>query len=172
MDVIDAIRGRRSIRKFQDRPIQEEELDLLIECAILSPNAGNQQAWQFALITSPEVKKMLLKFAPGIFRNPPAIILVCAKEEKTDAESKLTYMADCAIAAQNIMLAAYGLGIGSCPIFSYSKTAWKEILGIPGGIEPYIAITLGYPAESPAPPQRKKTSDVAFLNIFGTRWGS
>jgi nitroreductase len=172
MDVIDAIRGRRSIRKFQDTVVREEKLDLLIECAIWSPNAGNEQAWQFAVITSPEVKKMLLKFAPGIFTNPPAIILICAREERTDFESRLAYMADCAIAAQNIMLAAYNLGIGSCPIFSYSKTAWKEILGIPGGIEPYIAITLGYPAESPAPPPRKNTSDAAFINNFSKRWGS
>ncbi|MBC8492893.1 MAG: nitroreductase family protein, partial [Chloroflexi bacterium] len=83
-----------------------------------------------------------------------------------------TYLADCAIAAQNIMLAAWEMGIGSCPALSYAKVAVQEILNLPEDGESLLIVTLGYPAEDPAPPPRLELSQIAFMDEYGKEWAS
>ena len=170
MNVCEAIKTRRSVRVFDQKAISVEDLTEILDCARWSPNASNQQAWRFVVITSQPVKQMLLRFAPGISDTPAAIILICAEEKKSYKEDKLVYMADCAIASQSIMLAAHELGIATCPILSFSKSAWREILEIPEEIELYLAVILGYPGEAPSPPERKDLDCIAFRETFGECW--
>ncbi len=173
MDVFEAIKGRRSIRQFTDEPIGNNELEKLLDAARWAPSASNQQRWRFVVVTAPSQKQLIRKFAPGIFLMPGAFIVICA-EKAPDANpwAEATYLADCSIAAQNIMLAAYQMGIGSCPALSYAKVAISEILDLPDGIEPLLIITLGYPAEDPEPPPRLELSEIAFLNEYGKEWTS
>ncbi len=173
MDVFEAIKRRRSIRQFSDEPIGKDALEKLLDAARWAPTASNQQRWRFVVVTSPPVKELIRKFAPGIFLMPAAFIVICA-EKAPDANpwAEATYLADCAIAAQNIMLAAYEMGIGSCPALSYAKVAISEILDLPERVEPLLVITLGYPAEDPEPPPRLDLSQIAFLDEYGKEWKS
>lgn len=123
------------------------------------------------VVTSPSVKELIRQFAPGIFVTPAAFIVICV-EKAPDANlwAKDTCLADCAIAAQNIMLAAYEMGIGSCVALSYAKVAIQEILNMPEGVEPLLVITLGYSAEAPEPPTRKPLNQIAFVDEYGKEW--
>ena len=173
MDVFEAIKGRRSIRQFTDEPIGKDALEKLLDAARWAPTASNQQRWRFVVVTSPSLKDLVRKFAPGIFVMPAAFIVICV-EKAPDANplAEVTYLADCAIAAQNIMLAAYGMGIGTCVVLSYAKVAIAEILNIPEGIEPLLVLTLGYPAEAPEPPPRLELNQIAFMDEYGKKWTS
>ena len=173
MDVLEAIKGRRSIRQFTEEPIGKEALEKLLYAARWAPTAGNQQRWRFVVVTSPPVKELIKKFAPGIFSMPAAFIVICVeKEAGATPWAEATYLADCAIAAQNIMLAAYAMGIGSCVALSYAKIAVQEILNLPENVEPLLVVTLGYPAEDPAPPPRLELNQIAFIDEYGKEWAS
>jgi len=173
MDVFDAIKSRRSIRQFTDEPIGKDALERLLDAARWAPTASNQQRWRFVVVTSPSAKELVRKFAPGIFVMPAAFIVICAeKEAGANPWAEETYLADCAIAAQNIMLAAYEMGIGSCVALSYAKVAIKEILTLPDDVEPFLVVTLGYPAEAPEPPPRLELKQIAFMEEYGKEWTS
>jgi nitroreductase len=171
MDVLEAIKGRRSIRQFTDEPIGKEVLEKLLDAAGWAPTAGNQQRWRFVVVTSPSVKQLVKKFAPGIFVMPGAFIVICVERHPNpNPMFEVTYLADCSMAAQNIMLAAYEMGLGTCVALSYAKVAIKEILNIPEGIEPLLVVTLGYPAEDPEPPPRLELNQIAFVDEYGKEW--
>ena len=173
MDVFEAIKGRRSIRQFTDEPIGGDSLEKLLDAARWAPSAGNQQRWRFVVVTSPSQKELIRKFAPGIFLMPAAFIVICAqKAPGANPWAEATYLADCSIASQNIMLAAYEMGIGTCVALSYAKVAISEILDLPENIEPLLILTLGYPAEDPAPPPRLDLNKIAFADEYGKEWTS
>jgi nitroreductase len=171
MDVFEAIKSRRSVRQFTDEPIGQEELHRLLEAARWAPSGGNQQRWRFVVVTSPAQRELIRKFAPGIFAMPAAFIVICAdKEPDANQWKEALYLADCSIAAQNIMLAAHEIGIGTCVALSYAKSAISEILDLPENVEPQLVITLGHPAEDPVPPPRLDLRDIAFVNEYGKEW--
>ncbi|MFC1960827.1 nitroreductase family protein [Chloroflexota bacterium] len=173
MDVSAAVKGRRSIRAFTPDPISEADLAKLLDAARWAPSAGNQQKWRFVVVTDLGMKELVKQFAPGIFVMPAAFIVICAeKKPGASAWDEQCYLADCSIAAQNIMLAAYELGIGSCLALSYAKVAAQEILSIPENVEPYLVVTLGYAAEDPAPPPRLELNEIAFVDEYGKEWSS
>jgi nitroreductase len=171
VNVVEAIKARRSIRQFKAEPIGEDALEVLLDAARWAPTASNQQRWRFVVVTSPTIKELIRQFAPGIFVTPAAFIVICV-EKAPDANpwAEATYLADCAIAAQNIMLAAYEMGIGSCVALSYAKVAIQEILDLPECVEPLLVITLGYSAEAPAPPPRRALDQIAFVDRYGKEW--
>ena len=82
MELCKAIMGRRSIRKYTGKPIDENVLTQILDAARWAPNGGNYNAWRFIVVTSPAQKKLLLNFCPGIFDVPAAIIIVCAKPKQ------------------------------------------------------------------------------------------
>jgi len=171
MDVLEAIKQRRSIRQFTEQAIERELLEQILDAARWAPTAGNQQRWRFIVVTDPIVKEMVRKVSPGIFATPAAFIVICA-ERAPDASAwdEWTYLADCAVAAQNIMLAAHALGLGSCVAISYARSALKEVLDIPDQVNPELIVTLGYPAEDPAPPPRLPLSQIVFADRYRKEW--
>ena len=171
MDVLEAIKQRRSIRQFTEQAIERELLERILDAARWAPTAGNQQRWRFTVVTDPTVKEMVRKVSPGIFATPAAFIVICA-ERAPDASAwdEWTYLADCAVAAQNIILAAHALGLGSCVAISYARTALKEVLDIPDQVNPELIVTLGYPAEDPAPPPRLPLSQIVFADRYRKEW--
>jgi nitroreductase len=171
MDVMNAIKGRRSIRKFADKPIEDEKLEMLLEAARWAPSGSNRQEWRFVVVTSSVQRELVRKFAPGISATPAAFIVVCAEMEPHARESEQRLcLADCAIASQNIMLAAHEMGIGTCVVLSYDKSAIRAILELPDYIEPALIVTVGYPAEAPEPPPRHELSEMVFHERYGQEW--
>lgn len=171
MEVLQAIRGRRSIRRYTDRPVSKEVLETLLDAARWAPSGGNQQRWRFIVVTEHATKELLRKCSPGVFGGPAVYVVICEEGPPDgDPGARKGCLADCAIAAQNMMLAAHSLGLGSCVILSYSPSAMQEILDLPARIKPVLVVVLGYPAEDPEPPARRPLSEIVFQERYGREW--
>jgi len=98
------------------------------------------------------------------------LIVLCINKkraEKGGRAGESTALMDVSMAAQNMMLMAYSLGIGSCPIVSFNKMALKELLDVPEYVEPVLIISLGYPEFWPKPPKRRSLKEVVHVEKFG-----
>jgi nitroreductase len=153
---IDLIYRRRSIRKFTERPLSEEQIETLLKAGMAAPSAMNAQPWEFIVITDPEI---LVKFRNALMfakQNYTAVICVCGspRNAKSKAGSRF-WVQDCSAATQNILLAATAIGLGSVwigvhPVVIFERQI-KEILNIPADVTPLNLIGLGYPAEEKEP---------------------
>jgi nitroreductase len=174
MDIMKTIYERRSVRQYTDQQIDKDILGKLLDAAIWAPNGGNLNPWRFIVVTSDAQKKLLLKFTPGIFDMPAAMVVICteSKQKRVNENKRMIHMADAAIAAENIVLAAHSMGIGSCIVVSFADIAIRTILNLPDQLSLNILVTLGYPDESPEPPPRKPITEIAFEDTYGNRWSS
>jgi nitroreductase len=171
MDVFEAIEGRRSVRKYKSKPVERELTEKLLNAACWAPSGGNIQPWKFIVVEDRMILEMIRKISPGYFGETPLAILVCSdktKAHRVGGTLGRDYLSitDCAMATQNMLLAAHALGLGTCVVKSFSHIAMKEILEIPEGIEPELLVVIGYTDASPAPPQRIPLKENTYLNKF------
>ena len=175
--VTQAIMGRRSIRKYLNKPVEHEKLVMIAECAINAPSGSNRQPWLVRVIENQEllaeinevykevnaVQLRRDKSFKNMFRNAPNVIVVCTPA-KGGGE------VDAGMLAENIMLAAHSLGLGTCclgGIVRFLKSNDKaqffvNELNIPVDYRINFLIAIGYPDESPAPKPRDP-SRVQFI---------
>ena len=160
MDVLEAIKERRSVRKYEPRAVPEEKLTQVLEAGRWAPSAGNSQPWKFIVVRDEKVKSELARVAVwGSFlaQAPVAIAVVI------DPQASNHPVEDGAAATQNMLLAAHALGLGTCWIGSYGsgyEESAKEVLGIPGDKRLLSLISLGYPAESPTRKTRLELGEL------------
>jgi len=173
MDVLEAIKGRRSIRAFLNRDVSPEIVEKLVEAACWAPSAGNIQPWEFIIVRKPETKQKLVEAALGqtFIEEAPVVIVVCANENRSaqgyGVRGKTLYcLQDTAAAIQNIHLTAYSFGLGTCWIGAFKENEAKEILKIPNGIRPVAIIPVGYPAETPKPRNRRPINQIIHYETF------
>lgn len=169
MTVLEAIKGRRSVRSFKRERIPDEHLRTILEAGVWAPSAGNAQPWEFVAIRRRETIEAIKMFSPGLFGNPDAVVVLCINRERIKRPGELgkaVALMDVAMAAQNMMLAAYSLGVGSCPVASFNGAAIKELLGIPAHVEPVLIVSLGYPEEWPSPPRRRPLEEVVHYERY------
>jgi len=170
MDVFEAIRTRRSIRRYQNKPVEKEKLSRVLEAARLSPSATNSQPWKFIVVTDPEVKERLrAAYNRDWFISAPVIIVGCAFPDKAwvrwDGEEY--WKVDLAIAMQSLVLAAWEQGLGTCWIGAFREEEVKKALGIPEDVRVVALTPLGYPAEEKGPvTNRKPLEEIVSYN----RW--
>jgi nitroreductase len=167
--VMETIKSRRAIRSFEDKPVPDSVILTMLEAATYAPSAINIQPWKFTLITNKEAMKQLSETAkPALLRMLPDVGdegLAGLKKMLSNPQYNIFYNApllifvsgikspyaiyDCSMAAQNMMLAAYTLGIGSCWIGTAVGLAndpkVKTELGVPEDHEVHAAIIFGYP---------------------------
>jgi len=155
--IFEAIAERRSIRSFTDKPVALEDLKKLITAAKWAPTGSNRQPYKYVIIQDPEVLRKVIMVSPLLRGVPTAAILVCL-------EKAIGPAMDVGFTAQNILLAAHALRIGSCAIAGFSHTAVRKILDVPEELEPTLLISLGYAAEMPKPWPRRPWSETVFLN--------
>jgi len=165
METFDAIKGRRSVRNYKNEKIPIEKLEKIMDAGMWAPSGSNEQPWEFIAVVDDDDIKEVKTFSPGIFGNPAAIIIICrdlnrAYEICSELGRDTLSMMDISMASQNIMLAAYDLGIGSCAVRSFGISAVKRLYDLPDHINPELLITLGYPEETPKPPKRRGISEV------------
>jgi len=165
MDIFEAIRTRRSVRSFRAEAIPDQDVAKILEAARWAPSAGNRQPWTFIYIKDPQVLRMIRNCSPGFYGGAPAamVIGIDKKDEKRG-------VLDACFAAQNILLAANALGIGSCPIVSFNSEAIGKILDAPESWEPVLVVSLGYIDKKPKPPSKKPLSEIVCMNSFGKKW--
>ena len=173
MDVLEAIKGRRSIRAFKNEDISSETVEKLIDAARWAPSAGNIQPWEFIIVRNLEIKRNLAKAAlnQSFIEEAPVVIVVCADEIRSSqgygVRGKTLYcIQDTAAATQNIHLAAYSLGLGTCWVGAFNEEEARKILEIPEGVRPVAIIPVGYPAEKPSARNRRPLNQIIHYEKF------
>jgi nitroreductase len=159
MDVMTAIKGRRSVRQFKDDPLDKDTLLKLLEAAVWAPSGGNGQTWRFVVVTQAAAMRKIKMVSPGLLGDPPAVIVIAqdtalARHKGGEMGVETITKMDSAMAAQNIMLAAYEMGLGTCVIASFHAGAVVKVLGMPENILPNLMVSVGRPALDPPPPAR------------------
>lgn len=158
MDAIEAIHTRRSVRKYDERPVDQATVDKLLHAAMMAPSARNQQPWHFVVMQQQATLQKIAEACPNaaMAARAPLAVLVCAdpKLEKTPG-----YLPqDCAAAVQNMLLAAHAEGLGAvwCGMHPRPRREdfVRELLDIPEHVIPHSLVVIGYPAEQPDQPDR------------------
>lgn len=173
MDVLEAVKGRRSIRAFKNQDVPAEIVEKLIDAARRAPSAGNIQPWEFIIVRKPKIKRRLVEAALDqvFIEEAPVVIVVCANEVRSSqgygARGETLYcIQDTAAAIQNIHLTAYSLGLGTCWVGAFSEEEAREILNVPHGIRPVAIIPIGYPAKAPTARGRRPVSQMVHYERF------
>jgi len=149
MDVYTAIRTRRSIRAYQQAPVEEEKIQRVLEAGRLAPSANNRQEWRFVVVRDEQTRHELAGAAHGqrFVGDAPVVIVICTDD--TDHMmpcGHLSYPIDLAIAADHMTLVAHEQGLGTCWIGAFDENRVKEILAIPDHMRVPILFPLGYAA--------------------------
>ena len=165
MSLLDVILSRRSIRKYENKEIPQEILQQILEAGRWAPSAVNRQPFRFVVVKDREIMKDLCDTLITRFvKYAPVAIAGCA-----DVKSFLTgkwAVVDTTIAMQNMVIAAWALGIGSCWIGACNEEKVKKLLKIPDKWKVVALVTLGYPAEQPKPKKKKPIEDLFNFNSF------
>ncbi|HZX20783.1 MAG TPA: nitroreductase family protein [Clostridia bacterium] len=166
MNVLSAIQGRRSIRKYSNKPVEDEKLLKILEAARLAPSARNQQNWKFIIVRDSKIRKELTEAIGQPFVGEAPIILVCCG---TEPESIMKcgqprYTVDLSIATAYMILEAYEQGLGTCWLGSFDEGMVKKVLDIPANVRVVAITPLGYPTEVPPQKSRKSLEDIISCN--------
>ena len=162
MDLMQAIRARRSIRNFLDKSVEEELLLAVLEAGRLAPSARNMQDWRFIVVRDAATRSLLAKAARDqqFVGQAPVVIAACGTSDLVMTCGQAAYAIDVAIALDHMTLAAAALGLGTCWIGAFYEDLVKEILGVPPEIRVVALLPLGYPAEEPGPRGRKSLDEI------------
>jgi nitroreductase len=165
MSLLDVILNRRSIRKYENKEIPKEILQQILEAGRQAPSAVNRQPIRFVVVTNQNILKDLCDTIITRFvKEAPAAIVGCA-----DVKSLMTgkwAVVDTTIAMENMVIAAWALGIGSCWIGACNEQKVKEMLRIPKDWKVVALVTLGYPSEQPKPKKKKSLEELFNFNSF------
>ena len=153
MDAMKALRERRSVRAYKaGTPVPKEALETIVDCGRLAATARNDQPWEFIVITKPETLAQIAtisEYGKHIAQSAACIAVVCADTKY--------YVEDGAAATQNILVAAWALGLGTCWVAGDKKdyaNQLRDLLGAPDTHKLFSLIPLGYPASVPTSEKR------------------
>ena len=187
MELFEAIKNRRSIRHYTTDPIDDDKVNQVLEAGRWAPSWANTQCWRFVVVRDPELKarigQSLMRVRRGdeLFDNPgtkaindvPVVIVVCAEMNKSGlkpgdpargdyvTDKGDWFMFDSALAVQNMVLAAHGLGLGTVIIGAFEAPMVEEIIGLPEGYRVVVLLPLGVPAREGKAPPRKELTEIA-----------
>ncbi|MBC8273968.1 MAG: nitroreductase family protein [Chloroflexi bacterium] len=190
MDVMQAIKGRRSIRKYRNEPVPEEALQTVLEAARWAPSWANTQCWRLIVVRDKETKSKLADTLKGTrpgksnpateaVRGAPVVIAACGERglsglykdesgQSLPATDKGDWwlMFDVALAMQNMSLAAHALGLGTVHTGSLDAVEAARILGVPENVVVVELVPLGWPDEEPAARPRKEINEFVFFEKY------
>ena len=170
MDVMEAIRSRRSIRSWQKKPIEAEKLQRVLEAGRLAPSANNRQPWRFVVVTDEGLRKQLIKAASDqtFVGQAPVVLVGCAVEtDRVMTCGQHCYPIDLAIAMTSMTLAAVAEGLGTCWIGAFHEDQVKSVLGIPEEVRVVQLMPLGYPESGSIPARPRKSMKEFYVS---DRW--
>ena len=155
METWDAIRARRNVRQFEDRPIPKEDLDRILQAGWRAPSSRNTQPWDFVAVTDREQLRELAKVWRGgwhVAGSAATIAVIAPVSDDPRMEAAIEY--DLGQASMAMMVAAADLGIGSCHSAVRDEELARQILGYPADRRCAVLISIGYPADRPLRPIR------------------
>lgn len=166
MDILRAVKERRSIRSFLKKDIPEELINKLIESLIWAPSAGNLQARKFYFVRGQKLKKQLAEAALSQYfiSEAPVCIVCCA-----DARIGLHYgqrgidlysVQDVSVSVMAMMLVAHENGLGTCWVGAFNEEEVSAVMELPDSLRPVAIIPVGYPEKIPGPPSRMSAEEA------------
>jgi nitroreductase len=178
-DLMEIIKKRRSIRKYQDKDLPEEALGQILEAVQWAPSWTNCQCWEVVVVKDPGVKERLKEtIAP---KNPatkaitdaPVVLALCGALKKSGYYNDMAatkfgdwFMFDLGLACQNICLTAHSLGLGTVIVGFLDHDRAKAVLNAPDGMELAALIPVGYPAKDSKAPKRRDIDDFTHYDSF------
>lgn len=178
-NLMDIIKGRRSIRKYESREISEEQLEQILDAVRWSPSWANTQCWEVVAVRDPDQITNLNETIPKTnpagkgFSKAPLVLVLCGKLQhsgyyKGEATTKFGdwYFFDLGIASQSICLTAHDLGLGTVIIGLFDHDGVNRVLEVPDGYEAVVMIPVGVPAQESKPPKRREISEFTHAEKF------
>lgn len=163
MEFADLIRERYSVRAYRPDPVEEEKLTRVLEAARLAPTAANRQPFQLLVIETQGREEELSRiYSKSWFVQPPLLICACGLPEEgwTRRDGRSYVDVDVAIVMDHLILAAANEGLGTCWVGAFDPDAAREVLGLPGEVEPIAFTPLGYAADEPRSKKRKSLGEL------------
>ncbi len=185
MDLFEAIETRRSIRRYQDRPVEEEKLQAILDAVRMAPSWANMQCWRLVVVKDKATREKIsgLSFVESFFApkgyksNPskkalveaPIVIVLCADPAQSGVLWEQNYyLVDIGIASENLMLAARAQGLGTVFVGVFEEEKLRNLLNIPPSIRIIGLFPVGYPQdEKKDGPPRKPLDEI----VYRERWG-
>jgi nitroreductase len=182
MEFFDVLEHRRSVRRFEERPVLEEHLRRVLDAARYAPSAGNMQPWELVVVRERGVIRRIVDttfmgFDPDStpkqewLAAAPVIVVVCAEVKRSasryGAMGDRVAVLDTAAAIQNMLLAAVAVGLGSCWVSGFDPEALVGIVRLPESVKPLALLPLGFPASIPSPPPRFALEEFVHWECFG-----
>lgn len=170
MDIFEAIHNRRSIRKYTDEPVTDEDIRKILEAAMMAPSAGNQQPWQFIVVRDKDALRKIETVHPyaKMAADAPLGILVCGDPSLEKYPG--FWVQDCSAAIQNMLLAVHGLGLGGVWTGIYPRedrvNGFRKLFGLPDTVIPLAFIVIGHPAQ-----KLVSTSRYREDRVHHDKWG-
>ena len=163
MTILETIRKRYSCLAYQEKCIEPDKLDTILEAARLAPSARNMQDWRFVVVTDSQIKRQVAETTnrPDVFDKAGTIIAACSNSDYVMRCGQAIGPIDVAIALEHICLQATDLGLGTCWIGSFDPEEVRSVLGIPADIEVIELMAVGYPADSKPEPKREPMDRIA-----------
>jgi len=167
MSLVDVILSRRSIRRYEQKEIPKDVLDKILEAGRQAPSAANRQPWHFIVITDYEIKKELSKgLVNRHIKNSTFTVVGCAYTGLGHIGTRKWSIVGTSIALQNMVIAAWAMGVGSCWIGDFRENKVKQLLNIPDKWKVVALISFGHPAEKPEAKKRKRIKEIVGFNKF------
>jgi len=178
-EVLNAIKQRRSVRKFTEQQVSDQVLHQLLEAVQWAPSWANSQCWELVVVKDPAQREKLQAAmgkgnpATKAIVSAPLLVVLCGKlKEAGYYKGQVTtkfgdwFLYDLGIAGQNLHLACHALGLGTVPVGLFDQAAAAKALGVPEGYEVVSMFPIGYPDQEVKPPKRKEISEFTHYD----RW--
>ncbi len=171
--IFKVIRDRRSVREFEEMPVEDDAILSILEAARWAPSGGNRQPLIYVVVTKSGLKAKVKAVSPGLSGDPAALVAICIDKgvgqsaEMSESQTG-TQRIEVGMAAQNLILQAQDLGLGTCAIRSFNAKAVSRLLTIPDDVVPELIVTLGYAKRTPEAPPRRPLEDIVHWDCYGT----
>jgi len=173
MDVFEVMRGRRSVRAYTREEVSDEELKKVLEAGRCAPSAGNVQPWKLVIVRDEATKRRLVMDALGqdFISEASVVVVVCVDLRRAslaygDRGEKLYCLQDAAAFIQNMLLAAYALGLGTCWVGAFREEAVRKTLSIPTECRPVAIVPIGHPTEKPFFRSKRSLKEITHNERF------
>ncbi len=169
MNVLDAIKTRRSVRKYKPDPLPEGDLKKIMAAAQLAPSAGNKQPWRFVVVRDPEKRRRLAEVARKQLwiADAGVIVAALAMDKKSPEVYERWAERDVMTAVEHMVLAAWELGYGTCWIGAFQQNEVKKLLGIPKEMTVVNLLPIGVPDQEPEARSRKPLEELFHGEEYG-----
>ena len=177
--LMELVKTRRSIRKYQDKPVSEESLNTLLEAVQWAPSWTNCQCWEVVVVKDPAIRQRLQETlapknpATKAIVNAPILLALCGVLKKSGYYNGVEstkhgdwFMYDLGLATQNLCLAAQSMGLGTVIVGLFDHDRAKAVLNAPDGMEVVTLIPAGYPAKASKAPERRKITEFTHYDTF------